>query len=80
MTGINEIVFVDDDGFDFNDGEKLIRFDNVTYYKSRLKLAFLCWQNLNSKEILIVVNFYIRVLITQVLEVQFENNLIYTRH
>ena len=33
MTHINEIAFIDDDGFDFNDGEKLIRFDNVTYYR-----------------------------------------------
>ena len=40
MTGINEIVFVDDDGFDFNDGEKLIRFDNVTYYSDTNEIVY----------------------------------------
>lgn len=31
MINLNEIAFIDDDGFDFNTGESLIRFDVVAY-------------------------------------------------
>ena len=31
MINLNEIAFIDKDGFDFNDGESLIRFDVVAY-------------------------------------------------
>lgn len=31
MIELNKIAFIDEDGFDFNDGENLIRFDTVAY-------------------------------------------------
>lgn len=35
MIKPNKIAFVDEDCFDFNDGESLIRFDTVAYYPDR---------------------------------------------
>ena len=35
MIELNKIAFIDEDGFDFNDGESLIRFDTVAYYPDR---------------------------------------------
>ena len=32
MIELNKIAFIDEDGFDFNDGESLIRFDTVAYF------------------------------------------------
>ena len=31
MINLNEIAFIDTDGFDYNDGECLVRFDTVMY-------------------------------------------------
>ena len=38
MINLNEIAFIDIDGFDYNDGECLIRFDTVAYYPDKNKL------------------------------------------
>ena len=31
MINLNEIAFIDENGFDYNDGESLVRFDVVAY-------------------------------------------------
>ena len=40
MINLNEIAFIDEDGFDFNDGECLIRFDVVAYYPDTKQITF----------------------------------------
>lgn len=40
MINQNEIAFTDNDGFEFNDGESLIRFDAVAYYPDEKKITF----------------------------------------
>ena len=40
MINLNEIAFIDDDGFDFNTGESLIRFDVVAYYPDTKQITF----------------------------------------
>ena len=41
MINLNEIAFIDDDGFDFNTGESLIRFDVVAYYPDTKEINLL---------------------------------------
>ena len=41
MINLNEIAFIDDDGFDFNTGESLIRFDVVAYYPDTKQINLL---------------------------------------
>ena len=40
MINLNEIAFIDEDGFDFNTGESLIRFDVVAYYPDTKQITF----------------------------------------
>ena len=40
MINLNEIAFIDTDGFDYNDGECLIRFDTVAYYPDKKQITF----------------------------------------
>ena len=40
MINLNEIAFIDDDGFDFNTGESLIRFDVVAYCLDTKQITF----------------------------------------
>lgn len=40
MINLNEIAFLDEDGFDFNDGESLIRFDVVAYCPDTKQITF----------------------------------------
>ena len=40
MINLNEIAFIDEDGFDFNDGESLIRFDVVAYCPDTKQITF----------------------------------------
>ena len=40
MINLNEIAFIDTDGFDYNDGECLIRFDAVAYYPDKKQITF----------------------------------------
>ncbi len=40
MINLNEIAFIDIDGFDYNDGECLIRFDTVAYYPDKKQITF----------------------------------------
>ena len=40
MINLNEIAFIDEDGFDFNTGESLIRFDVVAYCPDTKKITF----------------------------------------
>ena len=37
MINLNEIAFIDEDGFEFNTGESLIRFDVVAYARNSTK-------------------------------------------
>ena len=41
MIELNKIAFIDEDGFDFNDGESLIRFDTVAYYPDRNEIIYI---------------------------------------
>ena len=40
MINLNEIAFIDEDGFGFNTGESLIRFDVVAYYPDTKQITF----------------------------------------
>ena len=40
MINLNESAFIDIDGFDYNDGECLIRFDTVAYYPDKKQITF----------------------------------------
>lgn len=40
MINLNEIAFIDSDGFDYNDGESLIRFDTVMYCPDKKQITF----------------------------------------
>ena len=40
MINLNEIAFIDTDGFDYNDGESLIRFDTVMYCPDKKQITF----------------------------------------
>ena len=40
MINLNEIAFIDEDGFDFNTGESLIRFDVVAYCPNTKQITF----------------------------------------
>lgn len=40
MINLNEIAFIDSDGFDYNDGEELIRFDAVAFYPDKKIITF----------------------------------------
>ena len=40
MINLNEIAFIDEDGFDFNTGESLIRFDVVAYCPDTKQITF----------------------------------------
>lgn len=41
MINLNEIAFIDEDGFDLNTGESLIRFDVVAYYPDTKQINLL---------------------------------------
>lgn len=45
MIELNKIAFIDEDGFDFNDGESLIRFDTVAYYPKRNEIIYAITNN-----------------------------------
>ena len=45
MIELNKIAFIDEDGFDFNDGESLIRFDTVAYYPDRNEIIYAITNN-----------------------------------
>lgn len=40
MINLNEIAFIDTDGFDYNDGECLVRFDTVMYCPDKKLITF----------------------------------------
>ena len=40
MINLNEIAFIDTEGFDYNDGESLIRFDTVMYCPDKKQITF----------------------------------------
>ena len=40
MINLNEIAFIDTDGFDYNDGEYLVRFDTVMYCPDKKLISF----------------------------------------
>ena len=40
MVNLNEIAFIDTDGFDYNDGECLVRFDTVMYCPDKKLITF----------------------------------------
>lgn len=40
MINLNEIAFIDTDGFDYNDGECLVRFDTVMYCPDKKLVTF----------------------------------------
>lgn len=40
MINLNEIAFIDTNGFDYNDGESLIRFDTVSYFPDKKQITF----------------------------------------
>lgn len=45
MIELNKIAFIDEDGFDFNDGESLIRFDTVAYFPDRNEIIYAITNN-----------------------------------
>lgn len=45
MIELNKIAFIDEDGFDFNDGESLIRFDTVAFYPDRNEIIYAITNN-----------------------------------
>ena len=45
MVELNKIAFIDEDGFDFNDGENLIRFDTVAYFPERNEIIYAITDN-----------------------------------
>ena len=45
MIELNKIAFFDEDGFDFNDGESLIRFDTVAYFPDRNEIIYAITNN-----------------------------------
>ena len=40
MINLNEIAFIDTEGFDYNDGECLVRFDTVMYCPDKKLITF----------------------------------------
>ena len=40
MINLNEIAFIDTDGFDYNDGECLVRFDTVMYCPDKKQITY----------------------------------------
>lgn len=40
MINLNEIAFIDTNGFYYNDGESLIRFDTVSYFPDKKQITF----------------------------------------
>lgn len=40
MINLNEIAFIDTDGFDYNDGGCLVRFDTVMYCPDKKLITF----------------------------------------
>lgn len=40
MINFNEIAFIDTDGFDYNDGECLVRFDTIMYCPDKKLITF----------------------------------------
>ena len=45
MIELNKIAFFDEDGFDLNDGEALIRFDPVPYFPDRNEIIYAITNN-----------------------------------
>ena len=49
MINLNEIAFIDTDGFDYNDGECLVRFDTVMYCPDKKLILYQKCVQLNSQ-------------------------------
>ena len=45
MVKLNKIAFIDEDGFDFNDGESLVRFDTVAVYPDKNEIIYAVTNN-----------------------------------